>query len=207
VAKVSLSTVQTYLADLISQTGLPVYITEMDPGTPDDVQQTSMMKDLVTTFWNEPNVPGITYWVMVASCGPKVSSNEANSVQRINVCRTEFPLPAGAEFALQATPPVHRRGIGCRPRQPAMTRVLPCAHPCRREGDSHGAARSWREGGIGTRNDSRGLRGYSAPRRLSDSMKSPLPAALVKGEPERQPDRELPGRHVDSLSGCRQGRL
>jgi endo-1,4-beta-xylanase len=62
VSKVSLTTVQKYLADLISQTGLPVYITEMDLAIADDVQQAAVMKDLVTTFWNDPNVPGITYW-------------------------------------------------------------------------------------------------------------------------------------------------
>jgi endo-1,4-beta-xylanase len=66
VAKVSLSTVQTYLADLVSQTGLPVYITGMDLGIADDVQQATLMKDLVTTFWNDPNVPGITYWGYIA---------------------------------------------------------------------------------------------------------------------------------------------
>jgi endo-1,4-beta-xylanase len=60
--KVTLTTVQTYLADLVSQTGLPVYITEMDLGISDDAQQAATMKDLVTTFWNDPNVPGITYW-------------------------------------------------------------------------------------------------------------------------------------------------
>jgi endo-1,4-beta-xylanase len=66
VSKVSLSTVQKYLADLVSQTGLPVYITEMDLGIADDAQQASMMKDLVTTFWSDPNVPGITYWGYIA---------------------------------------------------------------------------------------------------------------------------------------------
>jgi endo-1,4-beta-xylanase len=66
VAKVWLSTVQTYLADLISQTGLPVYISELDLPIADDVQQAATMKDLITTFWNDPNVPGITYWGYVA---------------------------------------------------------------------------------------------------------------------------------------------
>jgi endo-1,4-beta-xylanase len=64
--KVSLSTVQKYLAELVDQTGLPVYITEMDLGIADDAQQATMMKDLVTTFWNNSNVLGITYWGYVA---------------------------------------------------------------------------------------------------------------------------------------------
>jgi endo-1,4-beta-xylanase len=62
VSKVPLTTVQKYLAELGTQTGLPVYITEMDLGIADDAQQAAVMKDLVTTFWNDPNVPGITYW-------------------------------------------------------------------------------------------------------------------------------------------------
>ena len=62
VAKVPLSTVQTYVADIVSQTGLPVYITELDLGIADDDQQASTLKDFVTTFWNDPSVPGITYW-------------------------------------------------------------------------------------------------------------------------------------------------
>jgi endo-1,4-beta-xylanase len=62
VAKVPLSTVQTYVADLVSQTGLPVYITELDLPIADDSEQATALKDFVTAFWNDPNVPGITYW-------------------------------------------------------------------------------------------------------------------------------------------------
>jgi len=62
VDKVPLSTVQTYVADLVSQTGLPVYITELDLPIADDSQQATILKDFVTAFWNDPNVPGITYW-------------------------------------------------------------------------------------------------------------------------------------------------
>jgi endo-1,4-beta-xylanase len=60
--KVSHSTVATYLADIVSQTGLPVYISELDIGAQDDGEQATIMKDLVTMFWNDPNVLGITYW-------------------------------------------------------------------------------------------------------------------------------------------------
>jgi endo-1,4-beta-xylanase len=60
--KVPLKTVQSYLAEIISQTGLPVYITEMDFGISDDVKHATTMKDLVTMFWGDPMVPGITYW-------------------------------------------------------------------------------------------------------------------------------------------------
>jgi endo-1,4-beta-xylanase len=60
--KVSGSTVASLTADIVSQTGLPVYITELDIGVADDTQQATIMRDLVTTFWNNPNVLGITYW-------------------------------------------------------------------------------------------------------------------------------------------------
>jgi endo-1,4-beta-xylanase len=62
VTKVSLSTLQTYVADLVTQTGLPVYITELDLPVADDNQQATILKDFVTTFWSDPNVRGITYW-------------------------------------------------------------------------------------------------------------------------------------------------
>jgi endo-1,4-beta-xylanase len=60
--KVAVSTLQAYLTDIASQTGLPVYITELDINVADDAKQAAIMKDFVTTFWNDPNVPGITYW-------------------------------------------------------------------------------------------------------------------------------------------------
>ena len=56
------STLQAVIADIASQTGLPVYITQLDIPVADDAQQAAIMKDLVTTFWNDANVPGITYW-------------------------------------------------------------------------------------------------------------------------------------------------
>jgi len=62
VAKVSAATVKTYTNNIISQTGLPVYITEMDLGIADDTQQATTMKDLVTEFWTNENIKGVTYW-------------------------------------------------------------------------------------------------------------------------------------------------
>jgi endo-1,4-beta-xylanase len=62
IAKVSGSTVKTYTNNIITQTGLPVYITEMDIGLADDSQQLAIMKDLVTDWWANENVKGLTYW-------------------------------------------------------------------------------------------------------------------------------------------------
>jgi endo-1,4-beta-xylanase len=62
VAKVSASTVTTYTQNIITQTGLPVYITEMDIGVADDTQQAQIMKDIVTPLWANDNVKGFTYW-------------------------------------------------------------------------------------------------------------------------------------------------
>jgi len=62
VAKVSASTVTTYTQNIITQTGLPVYITEMDIGVADDTQQAQIMKDIVTPLWNNAQVKGFTYW-------------------------------------------------------------------------------------------------------------------------------------------------
>jgi endo-1,4-beta-xylanase len=47
---------------IISQTGLPIYITEMDIGKADDAQQAQIMKDVVTPLWANDNVKGFTYW-------------------------------------------------------------------------------------------------------------------------------------------------
>jgi endo-1,4-beta-xylanase len=62
VAKVPMSTVRSYVADIVSQTGLPVYFTELDLPIADDNQQAATLKDLVTAFWDDPGVPGFTYW-------------------------------------------------------------------------------------------------------------------------------------------------
>ena len=56
------STIAASIADIASQTGLPLYVTELDIGVMDDSEQATIMQDLVTTFWNDPNVLGITYW-------------------------------------------------------------------------------------------------------------------------------------------------
>jgi len=62
VGKVSASTVTTYVNNIISQTGVPVYITEMDVGEADDNTQMTKIKDVVTPLWANDQVKGITYW-------------------------------------------------------------------------------------------------------------------------------------------------
>jgi len=62
VGKVSASTVTTYVNNITSQTGLPVYITEMDVGEADDNTQMTKIKDVVTPLWANDKVAGFTYW-------------------------------------------------------------------------------------------------------------------------------------------------
>jgi endo-1,4-beta-xylanase len=62
VAKVSASTILTYTNNIISGTGLPVYITEMDIGVADDASQASTMSSVVTELWKLDQVKGFTYW-------------------------------------------------------------------------------------------------------------------------------------------------
>jgi endo-1,4-beta-xylanase len=62
VGKVSASTVTKYVDNITSQTGLPVYITELDVGEADDNTQMTKIKDVVTPFWANDMVKGITYW-------------------------------------------------------------------------------------------------------------------------------------------------
>jgi endo-1,4-beta-xylanase len=62
VAKVPVSTVASYTNNIVSGTGLPIYITEMDIGIADDDQQAQVMKDVVTALWGISQVKGITYW-------------------------------------------------------------------------------------------------------------------------------------------------
>jgi len=62
VGKVSASTVTTYVNNITSQTGLPVYVTEMDVGEADDNTQLTKIKDVVTPLWANDKVGGITYW-------------------------------------------------------------------------------------------------------------------------------------------------
>jgi endo-1,4-beta-xylanase len=62
VAKVSASTVIGYVEKIIKETGLPVYITEIDVGVADDNQQMKILKDIVEPLWKNDNVKGWTYW-------------------------------------------------------------------------------------------------------------------------------------------------
>jgi endo-1,4-beta-xylanase len=59
---IATSTVQGFIDDLASQTGLPVYITEYDINLSSDTQQAQVMQSQVTMFWNDPNVKGVTLW-------------------------------------------------------------------------------------------------------------------------------------------------
>jgi endo-1,4-beta-xylanase len=62
VGLVSASTVTTNVNNITSQTGLPVYITEMDVGEADDNTQMTKIKDVVTPLWANDKVAGFTYW-------------------------------------------------------------------------------------------------------------------------------------------------
>jgi endo-1,4-beta-xylanase len=62
IAKVSQATMTSFGQKIIDQTGLPLHITEMDIGIADDNQQATRMKEFVTWAWENPKVPGITYW-------------------------------------------------------------------------------------------------------------------------------------------------
>jgi endo-1,4-beta-xylanase len=69
VGKVSASTVTKYVDNITSQTGLPVYITEMDVGEADDNTQMTKIKDVVTPLWANDKVKGITYWGYIVGSG------------------------------------------------------------------------------------------------------------------------------------------
>jgi len=60
--QVTLATVTKLLADLNSQTGLPVYITEMDIDTTDDAKQLSLYQQYFPLFMKAKYVKGITIW-------------------------------------------------------------------------------------------------------------------------------------------------
>jgi len=60
--QVSLATVTKLLGNLNSQTGLPVYITEMDIDTTDDARQLSLYKQYFPLFMTTSYVKGITIW-------------------------------------------------------------------------------------------------------------------------------------------------
>ena len=56
------SSVQGYLDNIASQTGLPLYITEYDIDVADDNQQKSIMESQMTMFLNDDDIKGITLW-------------------------------------------------------------------------------------------------------------------------------------------------
>jgi len=59
---VSLATVTKLLADLHSQTNLPIYITEMDIDSSDDARQLSLYQQYLPLFRSTGYVKGITIW-------------------------------------------------------------------------------------------------------------------------------------------------
>jgi len=59
---VSLATVTKLMGQLNSETGLPIYITEMDISTTDDTQQLNLYKQYIPLFMNTSYVKGITIW-------------------------------------------------------------------------------------------------------------------------------------------------
>jgi len=46
----------------LADTGLPIYITEVDLNLANDAQHANRIRDLFTIFWNNPSVVGITHW-------------------------------------------------------------------------------------------------------------------------------------------------
>jgi endo-1,4-beta-xylanase len=64
--KLSTSTVEMYIDRIISQTGLPVYISEYDIDLADDNQQKNVMQSQFTMFWNKDKIVGITLWGYVS---------------------------------------------------------------------------------------------------------------------------------------------
>ena len=61
-ASVSLATVTKLLGNLNSETGLPVYITEMDIDSTDDARQLSLYQQYFPLFMGTSYVKGITIW-------------------------------------------------------------------------------------------------------------------------------------------------
>jgi endo-1,4-beta-xylanase len=55
---------QTVLRNLdrLAETGLPIYITELDLTFSDDEAQLNRMKELFPIFWEHPSVKGVTFW-------------------------------------------------------------------------------------------------------------------------------------------------
>jgi len=61
-AQVNFERVQTLLNRLHDDTGLPVYVTEMDISTSDDAQQLKKFQQYFPLFNQSPFVPGVTIW-------------------------------------------------------------------------------------------------------------------------------------------------
>jgi endo-1,4-beta-xylanase len=61
-ANASSANVKRLIDNITTKTGLPVYITEFDLNIADDQRQMTVMQDLFTMFWNDPNVKGVTLW-------------------------------------------------------------------------------------------------------------------------------------------------
>ena len=55
------ATVAASLANLAA-TGLPIYVSEFDLNIANDALHANRMRDLVTVFWNNPSVVGLTHW-------------------------------------------------------------------------------------------------------------------------------------------------
>jgi endo-1,4-beta-xylanase len=77
--KMSTSTVQGYIDQIASQTGLPVYISEYDIDIADDNQQKSVMQSQFTMFWNNDHVKGITIWGYVSGMTWKANTGLMSS--------------------------------------------------------------------------------------------------------------------------------
>ena len=60
--KLSVNTVQTNLDAVATQTGLPVYITELDVNEANDATQKTELQNLMTLFETDANVKAITLW-------------------------------------------------------------------------------------------------------------------------------------------------
>ncbi|HNW49815.1 MAG TPA: endo-1,4-beta-xylanase [Prolixibacteraceae bacterium] len=64
----STTTTLKYNLDRLAETGIPIYISELDlgnidnSGTPDDNQQLQLYQKLFPTLWQHPGVKGITLW-------------------------------------------------------------------------------------------------------------------------------------------------
>ena len=62
VAEKSVSQVKTYLDDLHTQTGLPIYITEYDVSDTNDANQLKIYQQQFPLFWDTEYIQGITIW-------------------------------------------------------------------------------------------------------------------------------------------------